>query len=156
MSEFEDFIDLLLTNEEAARKQKSDELTDRISRRDNAVTACREALIESFDNVRFGHYFKIHGAPPIETLGDDFDFSMAGKDVVLYFTGKVFESDASPNGYAAMVNLKAARRNSSTITGSEYDVHCVFKEDGECVPEDLFETVTAAVRELIKPPSEIP
>lgn len=152
MSEFEDFIHVLLTDEEAARKQVSDEFDDRKNRKEKAVSSCREALVEAFDNVRFGHYFKIHEVPDSETFGDNFDLSMAGKDVVLRFTGKIFESEGSPNGYAAMIVMKAARAHSSTETSSEYDVHCDFKEDSECVLEDLFETVTAAVRELIKGP----
>jgi len=152
VSEFEDFIHVLLTDEEAARKQVSDEFDDRKNRKEKAVSSCREALVEAFDNVRFGHYFKIHEDPDSETFGDNFDLSMAGKDVVLRFTGKIFESEGSPNGYAAMIVMKAARAHSSAETSSEYDVHCDFKEDGECVLEDLFETVTAAVRELIKAP----
>jgi hypothetical protein len=153
VSEFEDFINVLLTDEEAAHKQISDEFNERISRKEKAISACREAIIEAFDNIRFGHYFKVHDVPSREIEGDNFDLSMAGKDVVLHFTGKIFESEGTPNGFAAMVVMKAARAHASTVTAAEYDVHCEFKEDGECVPEDLFETVTAAVRDLITAPS---
>jgi len=151
LSEFDDFIKVLLANEESTGAQRSDDVSDELSHKDKAVSACREAIVEAFKNVRFGHYFKIHDHPASETPGDNFDLSMAGKDVMLFFSGKVFESDDSPNGLAAAVTLKAARRLSLTMTSSEHDVQCDFKQDGECVPEELFETVTAAVRELFEP-----
>lgn len=152
MSEFEDFINLLLTNEKSPSRPRPEEFDEEPSGREKALNACREAIIEAFRNVRFGHYFKIHDHPASETPGGNFDLTMAGKDVMLYFNGKVFESDDSPNGFSAEVTLKAARRHSITETGGEHDVDCEFKEDGECVPEELFETVTAAVRELFEAP----
>jgi len=152
LSEFEDFINVLLTNEKAPSKKRDDDFDEEPSGREKALNACREAIVESFDNVRFGHYFKIHDHPASETPGGNFDLTMAGKDVMLYFQGKVFESGDSPNGFAAEVTLKAARRHSIAETGEEHDVDCEFKEDGECVPEELFETVTAAVRELFEAP----
>jgi hypothetical protein len=152
LSEFEDFIKVLLANEKPTTKKRSDEYNDAISQTDKAVSTCREAIVESFDNVRFGHYFKIHDHPASETPGGNFDLTMAGKDVMLYFKGKVFESDDSPNGLAAEVTLRAARRHSITETSEEHDVDCEFKQDGECVTEELFETVTAAVRDLFEAP----
>ena len=137
MSEFEDFINVLVANEESTNRQKSRDFHERISRKDKAIRSLREEIIESFDKV---------------SIGGNFGLSMAGKEVMLFFTGKVFESRESPNGFAAAVTLKAARRHSIAATGSEHDVQCDFKEDGECVPEELFETVTAAVRELFETP----
>jgi hypothetical protein len=152
LSEFEDFIKVLLANEGPASRQRSLEFHETLGRKDKALNACRAAIVEAFDNVRFGHYFKIHDHPASETPGGNFDLSMAGKDVMLFFKGKVFESKESPNGFAATVTLKAARRHSVATTGSVHDVQCDFKQDGECVPEELFETVTAAVRELFETP----
>lgn len=150
MSEFEDFINVLLANEASTLRQRSRDFHESVSAKEKALSACREAIVESFDNVRFGHYFKIHDHPVSDTPGGNFDLSMAGKEAMLFFTGKVFESRESPNGFAATVSLKAARRHSIETTSSEHDVQCDFKEDGECVPEELFETVTAAVREVFE------
>ena len=150
MSEFEDFISVLLADDESTSRQTARAFHEKISPKEKALNACREAIVESFDNVRFGHYFKIHDHPASETAGGNFDLSMAGKDVMLVFRGAVSESRESPNGFAATVTLKAARRHAVETTSSEHDVQCDFKEDGECVPEDLFETVTAAVRELFE------
>lgn len=151
MSEFEKFLNETMTDAAAIRKQKSDEFQDRVTRANEAAKLTVQSIINAFaSDDRFGGYFKPHDNPQGQILNDRFEFTMAGKELVLSFTGRVAATTASPTGYAPVAAFKVARRSSSTATSSDHNVQLEVKTNGAIIPVGLYEIVKSATASFIK------
>ncbi|HEY5096304.1 MAG TPA: hypothetical protein VII69_14420 [Candidatus Eremiobacteraceae bacterium] len=152
MSEFEDVVNSAVAEQEAERKKESDAYQDKINREINAARDCVQALVDTFaSDKRFGGYFQSNGDPHAQTRGQRFEFTMAGKTIMLHFAGNVHDLENDPAGLGITVRMKVYDPQSAVPpAGPESPVKCDIKGDNSCVPVELYETVLAAALAFIK------
>jgi len=152
VSEFEDVVNSAVADQEAERKKESDAYQDKIDREINAARDSVQALVDGFaSDTRFGGYFQPQDDPHAQTRDQRFEFTMAGKAIMLHFAGNVHDVEDAPTGLGVSIRMKVYDPQSAVPpTGSESHIKCDIKSDYTCVPVELYETVLAATLAFIK------
>jgi hypothetical protein len=152
VSEFEDFVNGALAEQEAERKRESDAYQEKINREINAARDSMQALLDAFaTDKRFGNYFKPPDNPQGQIHGQRFEFTMSSKAIMLHFAGNVYDSDQDPTGLGISIKMKVYDSQSTQPSaGVDYPIRCDILSGGACVLVDLYGTVVAATAALIK------